>query len=277
MKGRWGIPAWVRWLVYGLGGLLVIGSLWYLGWSYARVWAANDWAEVAGRVEAASVRTDTSTDEDGDSVASYVPQVTYTYSVGGRAYRSDDLYLIAATGFSEAAEAEAVIAPYRPGSAVDVYYDPDNPADAALIYDDPPLGMLFITGFGLIWLAFGWFFIDRNRLPFRRRQRGLGMGTGRVKPQPTHEPCRKCRTPLRIDEHRQITGYETESYQVWDENLGRNRTETYTSATIRHVPCPSCGEPKPLNSWRRKLPTIIFLIVFVGIWVAGIYLIFFLD
>jgi hypothetical protein len=39
-------------------------------------------------------------------------------------------------------------------------------------------------------------------------------------------------------------------------------------------PCPRCGAREPLSAMRNKPGLIIFVIMFVGMWAVGLYLIF---
>ena len=65
--------------------------------------------------------------------------------------------------------------------------------------------------------------------------------TATFKPQET-EPCRTCRTPLTIKEHR-ATVYKSDP-----KILDRSPVSAHTV----HKPCPHCGDPRPLD--RTNMP-----------------------
>jgi hypothetical protein len=92
--------------------------------------ASRDWPSVEGQVVAAMVETKVDHDEDG-TTTSYSPRVTYTYSVSGQRYASDQVVIGARRHYPSRARAEAKLA-YRSGQQVTVYCNPDNPAKAVL-------------------------------------------------------------------------------------------------------------------------------------------------
>jgi hypothetical protein len=62
------------------------------------------------------------------------------------------------------------------------------------------------------------------------------------KPQET-EPCRTCKTPLVVKEHR-ATVYKSDP-----KILDRSPVSAHTV----HTPCPKCGDPRPLD--RTNMPS----------------------
>jgi hypothetical protein len=92
--------------------------------------ASSDWPSVEGQVVAAMVETKVDHDEDG-TTTSYSPRITYTYSVSGQQYASDQVVIGARRHYPSQARAEAKLA-YQPGQQVTVYYNPDKPSQAVL-------------------------------------------------------------------------------------------------------------------------------------------------
>jgi hypothetical protein len=66
------------------------------------------------------------------SQLSYRCYVEYRYAVGGQEFTDDRLYFGDGEFFDTEQEARAVLGALRPGDAVTVYYDPDNPSNAVL-------------------------------------------------------------------------------------------------------------------------------------------------
>lgn len=88
-------------------------------------------------------------------VSVYQPVITYTYTVGGRAYQGSR-YRNAWPGEWAApnpAEAEAVLDGYPPGKTVQVHYDPADPARACLELEPSHAGVQVTRWFGLLLLA----------------------------------------------------------------------------------------------------------------------------
>ena len=99
---------------------------------------ARRWPTVDGRVIAAraarvviSVRASTGVARYRERVL-WVPELLYEYGVGERVCRGDRIGLAAPSGSTEPGAAEAVVARYPVGSAVTVYVDPADPANAVL-------------------------------------------------------------------------------------------------------------------------------------------------
>lgn len=89
----------------------------------------------------------------------------------------------------------------------------------------------------------------------------------------THEPCRRCGAMLKRFDHYRPVRHERVTRTVYDERLEHERTESELRLVYRHTPCPQCGDPEPMNSWRRKLPGVLVLIGFAVIAAGMIWLI----
>ena len=162
------MPRWVKFLLMGLGTVIIVGTIWYFVYASQRAWAAEEWPVAEGRVLANRVDFSQSTDDDGDTVTSYVPVVTFEYPVGGRRYRSERLYLNERETFDMDSDARAFLYQYRPGTELEVYYNPADPSDAAVIIEGPSWLILLFTGMGAIFFAGGWFFPAERARPARR-------------------------------------------------------------------------------------------------------------
>jgi hypothetical protein len=88
------------------------------------------WPSVRGKIVSSSVESFQKR-ESGRTTTYYTPAVEFSYQVHGVDYRSRQINLNVTMSGSQAG-AEKVAARYPEGRDVDVHYDPDNPANAAL-------------------------------------------------------------------------------------------------------------------------------------------------
>jgi hypothetical protein len=131
------------------GGMGLVALLMAIAF-YRRAREAQRWPKAAGRVIVSKVES--YKDDSGDSRTRrlYRPVIEFAYSVDGMEYRSRQRQLGAQTGGSES-WARTVTAKYPVGRAVEVLYDPANPATAAL---ENPIGMTFLAfGVSVLCLA----------------------------------------------------------------------------------------------------------------------------
>ncbi|HEV2867142.1 MAG TPA: DUF3592 domain-containing protein [Allosphingosinicella sp.] len=150
---------WMGLIFIGVGLLITVGTgAWY--WhDRQRSADAADWPQAQGTVLSSRVesRSSESSSSGGRSRRSYtyLPAVEYAYSVGGREYRSARVYLGAEQSYGDSSWAEAFVAARPRGGPVAVRYNPDDPADAALIVDGPPWWMLLFPLMGLLFIGIG--------------------------------------------------------------------------------------------------------------------------
>jgi hypothetical protein len=99
-----------------------------------KVGASEDWPTVTGRVTDSSVevqRNETGTGRKKKRSTYYAPDVSYTYSVEGVPYSSNQI-IYGATRYDDKSTAQAIAGQYPKGSDVTVYYDPESPDSAVL-------------------------------------------------------------------------------------------------------------------------------------------------
>jgi hypothetical protein len=131
------------------GGMGLVALLMAIAF-YRRAREAQRWPKATGRVIVSKVERYTDTSGDSSKSRSYRPVIEFAYSVDGTEYCSKQRQLGVQSGGSER-WARAVTAKYSVGSAVEVRYDPANPATAAL---ENPIGMtLLILGASVLCLA----------------------------------------------------------------------------------------------------------------------------
>jgi hypothetical protein len=98
------------------------------GWAAAS--ASRAWPSVSGRVLNSSlIRTPRRGTSGGGS---YVPMIVYEYQVDGKVYRGQRYSFGTQVGTGFTGIASRVVDRYPEGSAVDVYYNPENPSEAVL-------------------------------------------------------------------------------------------------------------------------------------------------
>ena len=94
--------------------------------------ASQSWPAVPGQIISAEIKKDISEDADGYTTTMYKPIVTYSYNVMGQAYQSSKMAFGMTTSYGRTAKAQEVLDQYPLNSTVNVYYDPENPAEAVL-------------------------------------------------------------------------------------------------------------------------------------------------
>lgn len=154
-------------LVVGFGVALLFG------WSGVKVFLSYQhtkqklgdsqfWQEGEGVVGAAEVERIVRRDEDS-RIITYLPRVTYTYTVEGSEFRGDQIGF-GKFEFSTAKNAEALVDKYPVGRKVKVFYNPLDPQESVLernIYRSSSylisgiiliLVMLVMIGMLIFWL-----------------------------------------------------------------------------------------------------------------------------
>jgi hypothetical protein len=140
--------------------MILIGLLWVAGFAWAhfravgKARAAETWPTVPGRVVAARVDVEESSDNDGNSTTWYNPVVSYGYTVAGRELQGTRLRFGNYRSASRK-KAEAALAPYTVGSAPVVRYNPERPDECVLETSKPGPVYLLMAAAGLIFVVVG--------------------------------------------------------------------------------------------------------------------------
>jgi hypothetical protein len=92
--------------------------------------------------------------DDSGTERTYVPEVTYEYTVDGETYESENVF--PGPGESSAGQdrAETIVGNHPEGETVTAYYDPDNPSNSFLIKNQQIM-FLGIAGFGGLFVLAG--------------------------------------------------------------------------------------------------------------------------
>lgn len=116
-----------------MGQFLLIGviglAIFLFGWLQVRKSNASAaWPTVPGVIAGASIRQDESGDDEGASLGIHLD---YRFQVGGRNYAGNRIRFDE-TRYDTTKKAQTELAKYPVGMQVQVYYDPQNPANCVL-------------------------------------------------------------------------------------------------------------------------------------------------
>lgn len=135
---------WVIFLLF-ICMMLVMTALWAPG-PAERVFRAGSYQQTTGVIEDSGVEFKV----DADGIAGHYGYATYTYELGGRAFRSERVSHIDIP--LSAARSQRFTETYAPGETVTVHYDPRWPGRSVLLTDSS-LGeaIAALAIFGAIW------------------------------------------------------------------------------------------------------------------------------
>ncbi len=168
MTGR--IPLAFPVMIGAIGLILAGYSL--VNWQKAS--ASTDWPPTRGVILNAQIRPEERIGQRQQKSTFYDADVTYSYTVNGIDYFSDKIR-IDRPGQTQSEEARRLIAQYRPGKTVTVFYNPANPADAVLEPGATPQATaLLACGIALIAVAAVMLVV---RAMVRHRDAELGLGS----------------------------------------------------------------------------------------------------
>ena len=116
-------------IVLGIIGIVLL-ILYFRNKSKSK--ASQSWPSTTGQILERKVKVDTSTDEDGITSTSYLPQVTYSYTVNGTVYESHRVAFGSTPSYNANKKAEEFLTPYLQGASVKVFYNPEKPGESVL-------------------------------------------------------------------------------------------------------------------------------------------------
>ena len=110
--------------------------------------ASTTWPTAAGHIVSAKLIEHDETNDEGEDTTYYSTQVSYAYAVNGISYTGQRISFGSGSGVpGDPHPAQSTITLYPPGTAVTVYYDPENPQEALLEPGENPIV------WGSLWLA----------------------------------------------------------------------------------------------------------------------------
>lgn len=147
------MPPLIR-LAFVLAGLaILVPATGYYLYAQYRASAAQSWPKAEAQILRSDVRSAYSRSDDGGGSTSYYAEILYRYEVGGVRYDNDNVWLNGPASSHRPEEAQAVVDAWPAGRPAMIPYNPDDPADAALVLNRPRWELLFFTLFGLFWLS----------------------------------------------------------------------------------------------------------------------------
>ncbi|HYE42749.1 MAG TPA: DUF3592 domain-containing protein [Caulobacteraceae bacterium] len=124
--------------------------------SRAKAKSSAAWPTAAGAVVACDLVHKVETDAEGESEDVWYAKPTYSYAVGGRTLTGSRVAFGAPERFLAEKQAQAIVARYPAGSAVQVRYNPQNPSECVLESKAPSMVFPIIaTVAGLILALVG--------------------------------------------------------------------------------------------------------------------------
>ncbi|MBX3467428.1 MAG: DUF3592 domain-containing protein [Planctomycetes bacterium] len=143
------------WILSGVFALVGLPMVWLARRTFARDAAARAWPRAFGVITSSSVEQTTRKTRDRHGFyrdhTMCRPVVRFTYTAQGRQLEGTTLSRQSETWTSRAA-AEQAIAPYPPGTEVEVLHDPNDPT-IAFLEVHRSIGAVILLAFGGLWLG----------------------------------------------------------------------------------------------------------------------------
>jgi hypothetical protein len=114
----------------------------------------HGWPRAQGRITLS--RVDTLHATEVGNAGDFYPHVRYDYTVHGRTFHGDTMYLDEHRSFGSANVAARELVFFETGADVEVMYNPADPQEAALVVDKPTWRYFFIFLFGGLLAALAW-------------------------------------------------------------------------------------------------------------------------
>ncbi len=100
--------------------------------SFRKASQSKQWSTTKGEIISSELDAQTSADEEGNRSTTYIAQVFFRYQVGGLEYESSRINFNYGMRTSNIRKQQSIVEQYPQGSAVTVFYDPDNPEESVL-------------------------------------------------------------------------------------------------------------------------------------------------
>lgn len=131
-----------------IGSLIIAAGVGLFAWFAISDMRTNSWPTVTGQVVATTIDSSQSSRR-----SSYLPKAVYTYEVDGRRYQNNDIWFGESKSFRKYANASNILAPYRVGGPVTVYYDPADPSRSRLLASGLPWYFLVVVFAGAVFIG----------------------------------------------------------------------------------------------------------------------------
>lgn len=154
-SARWWLRPWFYRVLVVWGAITAVTSVAMVGVEFVNARAMRAWPTTSGRIEASNIRTVHYRRALG-GYDRYEPHVEYSYNVAGHAYRGARILVGTRAMYKDLDVASADLArDYPVGRAVQVYYKPDDPAEAILEQDNFYWGPFIMLPVGFLMLGAG--------------------------------------------------------------------------------------------------------------------------
>jgi hypothetical protein len=176
-----------------LGMVMVIGGGTLFAKNYLRTSEVHGWPRTQARIT--DSRVDTLHRQEVGNEGDFMPDVRYDYTVGGRTYHGNTMWLDEQRSFGSANVASRELAFLEEGTETEVFYNPQNPREAALLIDKPSWRYFFVALLGglLGWMGWRLRSIQPPPRPMPQMQPGQGpqpmpQAQAQVPPQVQAQP-----------------------------------------------------------------------------------------
>lgn len=156
------LPRGCAWAALTLGGLLLLLGFLSLV-AIPKLWkrAQEVWTQAPGTLtevylrEGERKRGGNTGKHSGGTSKTYQVRLKYSYQAEGRPYQRDERSLTQPADDEKRGQAVDIMATYKPGDAITVYYHPREPGTSRFTEKEPPIEFKKDVFFGLFFAACG--------------------------------------------------------------------------------------------------------------------------
>jgi preprotein translocase subunit SecF len=136
-------------------------------YSFAKLGSSRNWESTEGTVVSASIeeiyRNNTQQNQVGDQSFNYKVTISYQYKVGGQTFTGDQLTAGLPNIVSNRVDADDLLQKYVPNASAEIFYNPKQPNESALITGKSiPIAGFVIFGVMIILIGGGIGFIVKS-------------------------------------------------------------------------------------------------------------------
>lgn len=146
--------------------MLVMGLIcaalaaWFIISDYRQIAAARSWTSTQAVVVGSWVDVDRGSGRNRRT--RYIPKVNYSYTVAGRTFYNDYIWLTSTQSYTGRANAETFLRAYPRGGTVPVFYDPADPQRSALLIESGAAPLYALLAVGVVLIGIGIWLLRRK-------------------------------------------------------------------------------------------------------------------
>lgn len=133
---------------------------WFIISDYRQIAEARRWPSTQGLVVGSWIDIDRGSGRNRRT--RYIPKVNYSYSVGGRTFYNDYIWLTSTQSYSSRGTAETFLRAYQRGGSVPVFYNPADPQRSALLIESGAVPLYALLAVGLVLIGIGIWLLRRR-------------------------------------------------------------------------------------------------------------------